>query len=130
MQDRYISRLGEEVEQLEGVLGQYQLQAQSMDQGTVETMENVRRAEKEIKSVKAEESKMVTNWTNTVININKERSNGISSITNVSNTFWFKFRFGQVTKEKDRVCVQCRYQYHRPSVPFFLHCREPSERTI
>lgn len=73
VQDRYISRLGEEVEQLEGVLGQYQLQAQSMDQGTVETMENVRRAEKEIKSVKSEESKMVTNWTNTVININKEQ---------------------------------------------------------
>jgi len=34
-------------------------------------MTNVRRAEAETHRVKAEEGKMVTNWTNTVLSINK-----------------------------------------------------------
>ena len=42
-----------------------------MDNGTVDTMDNVRRAEKEIGSVKSQVNKIVANWTNTVININK-----------------------------------------------------------
>ena len=42
-----------------------------MDGGTVDTMDNVRRAEKELVSVKSQVTKIVANWTNTVININK-----------------------------------------------------------
>ena len=42
-----------------------------MDSGTVDTMENVRRAEGELLSVKSQVNKIVANWTNTVININK-----------------------------------------------------------
>ena len=42
-----------------------------MDQGTLETRENVRRAEEELTSVRGEVAKVVANWTNTVININK-----------------------------------------------------------
>lgn len=51
--------------------GQYEVQAASMDQGTLETRENVRRAEEELTSVRGEVAKVVANWTNTVININK-----------------------------------------------------------
>ena len=47
------------------------VQAASMDQGTLETGENVRRAEEELTSVRGEVAKVVANWTNTVININK-----------------------------------------------------------
>ena len=47
------------------------IQAVSMDGGTVDTMDNVRRAEKELVSVKSQVTKIVANWTNTVININK-----------------------------------------------------------
>ena len=42
-----------------------------MDNGTEETKDNVRRAEKELVSVRGEVAKVVANWTNTVININK-----------------------------------------------------------
>ena len=42
-----------------------------MDQGTMETRENVRRAEEELSSVRSEVVKVVANWNNTVININK-----------------------------------------------------------
>ena len=42
-----------------------------MDQGTLETRENVRRAEEELTSVRREVGKVVANWNNTVININK-----------------------------------------------------------
>ena len=42
-----------------------------MDQGTLETRENVRRAEEELTSVRSEGVKVVANWNNTVININK-----------------------------------------------------------
>ena len=42
-----------------------------MDQGTLETRENVRRAEEELGSVRAEVTRVVARWTNTVININK-----------------------------------------------------------
>ena len=70
-QDKYIGQLGEEVEQLEQQCGQYTDQRHSMDQGTLETMDNVRRAEQELVSVRSEVSRVVTNWTNTVININK-----------------------------------------------------------
>ena len=51
--------------------GQYEVQAASMDQGTLETRENVRRAEEELTSVRSEVVKVVANWNNTVININK-----------------------------------------------------------
>ena len=51
--------------------GQYEVQAASMDQGTLETRDNVRRAEEELTSVRGEVAKVVANWTNTVININK-----------------------------------------------------------
>ena len=80
----------EEVEELETLCSQYQVQvlqfvlylsfiiikkyffqAVSMDSGTVDTMENVRRAETELVSVKSQVTKIVANWTNTVININK-----------------------------------------------------------
>ena len=70
-QDKFIQSLSEEVEQLEGLASQYAAQMAAMDQGTEETMGNVRRAEVEILKVKAEENRMVTNWTNTVLNINK-----------------------------------------------------------
>ena len=42
-----------------------------MDNGTEETKDNVRRAEEELVSVRGEVAKVVANWTNTVININK-----------------------------------------------------------
>ena len=42
-----------------------------MDQGTMETRDNVRRAEEELASVRAEVTRVVARWTNTVININK-----------------------------------------------------------
>ena len=70
-QDKFIQSMSEEVEQLEGLASQYAAQMAAMDQGTDETMGNVRRAEVEIVKVKAEENRMVTNWTNTVLNINK-----------------------------------------------------------
>ena len=70
-QDKFIQSMSEEVEQLEGLASQYAAQMAAMDQGTDETMANVRRAEVEIVKVKAEENRMVTNWTNTVLNINK-----------------------------------------------------------
>lgn len=61
----------EEVEELESLCVQYQVQAVSMDGGTVDTIENVRKAEAELVSVKSQVNKIVANWTNTVININK-----------------------------------------------------------
>ena len=64
-------QLLEEVEELENLCGQYEVQAASMDGGTVDTMENVRKAEEEIRAVKSQINKVVANWTNTVININK-----------------------------------------------------------
>ena len=67
----FIGQLSDEVEQLENMTGQYEVQAASMDQGTLETRENVRRAEEELTSVRGEVAKVVANWTNTVININK-----------------------------------------------------------
>ena len=66
-------QLLEEVEELENLCVQYQVQAVSMDSGTVDTMDNVRRAEEELVSVKSQVNKIVANWTNTVININKVR---------------------------------------------------------
>ena len=74
-QDKYVGQLLEEVEELEGLCSQYQAQAASMDSGTTDTMENVRRAEQEIVSVKSQANKIVANWTNTVININKVHIN-------------------------------------------------------
>ena len=56
---------------MENLTGQYEVQAASMDQGTLETRENVRRAEEELSSVRSEVVKVVANWNNTVININK-----------------------------------------------------------
>ena len=44
-QDKFIQSLSEEVEQLEGLASQYAAQMAAMDQGTEETMGNVRRAE-------------------------------------------------------------------------------------
>ena len=64
-------QLLEEVEELESLCVQYQVQAVSMDSGSVDTMDNVRRAEQELLSVKSQVNKIVANWTNTVININK-----------------------------------------------------------
>ena len=64
-------QLAEEVEQLEGVAGQYEVQAAAMDRGTLDTRDTVRRAEAELASVRGEVARVVTNWTNTVININK-----------------------------------------------------------
>ena len=64
-------QLAEEVEQLEGVAGQYEVQAAAMDRGTLDTRDTVRRAEAELASVRAEVARVVTNWTNTVISINK-----------------------------------------------------------
>ena len=73
-QDKYIGQLSDEVEQLESLCGQYQSQATAMDQGTQETKDTVRRAEHELVSVRTEVSRVVTNWTNTVININKVKN--------------------------------------------------------
>ena len=56
---------------MENLTGQYEVQAASMDQGTLETRDNVRRAEEELTSVRSEVVKVVANWNNTVININK-----------------------------------------------------------
>ena len=67
----FSGQLLEEVEELESLCVQYQVQAVSMDSGTVDTMDNVRRAEQELLSVKSQVTKIVANWTNTVININK-----------------------------------------------------------
>ena len=67
----FSGQLLEEVEELENLCVQYQVQAVSMDSGTVDTMDNVRRAEQELLSVKSQVTKIVANWTNTVININK-----------------------------------------------------------
>jgi hypothetical protein len=63
--------MSEEVEQLEGLASQYSSQSTAMDQGAEETVGSVRKAEAEIGRVRAEEGRMVTNWTNTVLNINK-----------------------------------------------------------
>ena len=70
-QDKYVGQLLEEVEELQNLCCQYEAQAASMDSGTADTMENVRRAEEEIASVRSQINKIVANWTNTVININK-----------------------------------------------------------
>ena len=66
-----LGQLSDEVEQLESSCSQYQVQAVAMDQGTMETRDNVRRAEEELASVRGEVTRVVANWTNTVININK-----------------------------------------------------------
>ena len=52
-----------------------------MDGGTVDTMENVRKAEEEIRAVKSQINKVVANWTNTVININKVECQRLIMIT-------------------------------------------------
>ena len=72
-QDKYVGQLLEEVEELQNLCCQYEAQAASMDSGTADTMDNVRRAEEEIASVRSQINKIVANWTNTVININKVR---------------------------------------------------------
>ena len=70
-QELSLGQLSDEVEQLESSCSQYQVQAVAMDQGTMETRDNVRRAEEELASVRGEVTRVVANWTNTVININK-----------------------------------------------------------
>ena len=88
-QDKYVGQLLEEVEELQNLCCQYQVQAASMDGGTADTMDNVRRAEEEIASVKSQINKIVANWTNTVININKVRLGGLHppKINNTMLTF-------------------------------------------
>ena len=77
------------MEQLEGVAGQYEVQAAAMDRGTLDTRDTVRRAEAELASVRAEVARVVTNWTNTVISINKV-DNQIMTIQIInSNCFHF-----------------------------------------
>ena len=71
VQDAYIMQMNDRMEQCTIQLEQCISQTQAMESSTSETSENLLRAEEELATVKAEKKKMFTNWSNTVININK-----------------------------------------------------------
>ena len=70
-QDAYITRLNDQVEQLSVQLDQCSGQIQAMETSTRETNINLKKAEDELKTVRAEKKRMFANWSNTVINVNK-----------------------------------------------------------
>ena len=70
-QDSYIARLTEEMDQLTAEVEQCRLQTLAMEAATADTTESLQKAEAEIQQVKAEHGRLLANWTNTVIHINK-----------------------------------------------------------
>jgi chromosome segregation ATPase len=70
-QDNYIASLAEEMDQLTAEVEQCRLQTLAMETAAGDTTESLKKAEAEIQQVKAEHSRLLANWTNTVIHINK-----------------------------------------------------------
>jgi chromosome segregation ATPase len=70
-QDNYIASLTEEMDQLTAEVEQCRLQTLAMETAAADTTESLKKAEAEIQQVKAEHSRLLANWTNTVIHINK-----------------------------------------------------------
>ncbi len=70
-QDAYIARLTEEMDQLTSEVEQCRVQTIAMEAAAADTTENLKKAEAEILQVKAEHTRLLANWTNSVIHINK-----------------------------------------------------------